>query len=60
MDGGVIAINWSGVFIIDKNEKHILDISFMELTGCSGKSIPKSTALYSFEVPPCGNNFEIK
>ena len=38
MDGGVIAINWSGVFIIDKNEKHILDISFMEITGCSGKS----------------------
>ena len=36
MDGGVIAINWSGVFIIDKNEKHILDISFMEITGCSG------------------------
>lgn len=45
MDGGVIAINWSGVFIIDKNEKHILDISFMEITGCSGKSIPKSTVL---------------
>ena len=34
-DGGVIAINWSGVFIIDRNEKHILDINFMEITGCS-------------------------